>query len=343
MRASGHQRYEYTDYQIGEMLRQDGGMRPFRFFGVAAAGPVSVREIVDTARRAEAAGFTGLVLPDHLLEQHAPIPVLATVAAATERLRILPFVLNAGLRHPAVVAQDLASLDVLSEGRLEIGLGAGWNRVEHDAIGIPFEPASRRVDRLAEAIDVLKGCFGEGPFSYRGEFYTLERHNGYPKTLQKPHPPLFIGGGGRRVLELAARHADTVGLAPRVLAAGQGIPPPDPRSLTLAAAEEKVAWVREAAGDRFDGIELNLYPSGGPLVVTADPIAQARQRADNLRRLTGADFSTAEILESPHVFVGSVAELVDKIRSLRERLGVSSFMLGDVDTAAPIVEQLAGQ
>src|SRR5687767_7011374 len=115
-------------------------MRPFRFFGVAAQGPVSARELVDTARRAESAGFAGLVLPDHLIEQHAPIPVLATVAAATERLRVMPFVLNSGLRHPAVVAQDLATLDVLSDGRLEIGIGAGWNKAEHDAIGLPFDP-----------------------------------------------------------------------------------------------------------------------------------------------------------------------------------------------------------
>jgi len=318
-------------------------MRPFRFFGVAASGPVGMGEIVQTARRAEAAGFTGLVLPDHLLEQHAPIPVLAAVAAATERLRILPFVLNAGLRHPAVVAQDLASLDVLSGGRLEIGLGAGWNRAEHDAVGIPFETAARRIDRLAETVEVLKGCFGPGPFSHRGAFYTLDQHNGYPKPVQQPHPPLFIGGGGRRVLSLAARHADTVGLAPRVLAGGKGVPPPDPRSLTLAAAEEKVAWVRAAAGERFDRIELNLYPSGGPLTVTDDPTGPARERADRLRRLTGADLSTDEILQSPHVFIGSVEDLVGKIRSLRDRLGVSSFMLGDVERAIPIVEQLAGQ
>src|SRR5688572_7544247 len=195
---------------------QDGGMRPFRFWGVAAAGPVGPREIVDTARRAEAAGFTGLVLPDHLLKTHAPIPVLATVAAATERLRILPFVLNTGLRHPAVVAQDLATLDVLSEGRLEIGLGAGWNKAEHDAVGLPFEPVGQRIHRLAETIEVLKGCFGPEPFAYQGKFFKVDGHDGYPKPVQRPHPPLFIGGGGRRVLTLAGRHADTVGLAPRV-------------------------------------------------------------------------------------------------------------------------------
>lgn len=317
-------------------------MRPFRFWGVAAAGPVGPREIVDTARRAEAAGFAGLVLPDHLLKQHAPIPVLATVAAATQRLRILPFVLNTGLRHPAVVAQDLATLDVLSEGRLEIGLGAGWNRAEHDAIGLPFEPAGQRIDRLAETIDVLKGCFGPELFSYQGKFFKMDGHDGYPKPVQRPHPPLFIGGGGRRVLTLAGRHADTVGLAPRVLPTRNGTTPPDPGSLSLAAAEQKVAWVREAAGDRFDRIELNLYPSGGPLLITSDALTPARERAENLHRLTGVETTPAEVLESPHVFIGTVAEIVDKIRMLRERLGVSSFMLGEVDATAQIVQQLAG-
>jgi probable F420-dependent oxidoreductase len=318
-------------------------MRPFRFFGVAAAGPVGPREIVDTARRAEAAGFAGLVLPDHLVEQHAPVPVLAMVAATTERLRIMPFVLNTGLRHPAVVAQDLASLDVLSGGRLEIGLGAGWNHVEHDAIGIPFDPAARRIDRLAEAIDVLKGCFAPGPFSYQGSFFSLNQHDGYPKPVQQPHPPLFIGGGGRRVLTLAAQHADTVGLAPRVLPGGNGMPAAEPRSFTLAATEEKVAWVRTIAGERFDHIEFNTYPSGGSLLVTADPAAAAQERADRLRQRTGIELTVTEVLESPHVFIGSVAAIVDKIQSLRARLGISSFMLGEVDTAIPIVEQLAGQ
>lgn len=318
-------------------------MRPFRFFGLAAAGPAGLRELTQTARLAEESGFTGLVLPDHLLDQLAPIPALTAVAAVTERLRVMPFVLNTGLRHPAVVAQDLATLDLISEGRLEIGLGAGWNRMEHDAVGLPFDSAARRADRLAEVVDILKGCFAPGPFSYQGEFYSLTGHEGLPEPVQLPHPPLFIGGGGKRVLTLAARHADTVGLAPRVLPAREGLPPPDPSSITLAAAEQKVAWVREAAGDRFAGLELNLYPSGGPLLITGDTTGAAGQRADTLRRLTGAEFSTAEILQMPHVYIGTVGDLVEKILSLRERLGISSFMLGDVRTAAPIVERLAGQ
>lgn len=215
--------------------------------------------------------------------------------------------------------------------------------MEHDAIGLPFEPAAQRIERLAETIDVVKGCFAPGPFSYQGKFFKLHQHDGLPKPVQQPHPPLFIGGGGRRVLTLAAKHADTIGLAPRVLLGGNGMPAPEPHSMTVAAAEEKVAWIREAAGDRFDRIELNTYPSGGPLLVTANATAPAQERVDRLRRLTGVELTTTEILESPHVFIGSVGELVDKIQALRARLGISSFMLGEIDAAIPIVEQLAGK
>jgi probable F420-dependent oxidoreductase len=318
-------------------------MRPFRFYGVAADGPVDARTLAATARTAESAGFTGLVLPDHLIEQHAPIPVLATIAAVTERLRIAPFVLNVGLRHPAVVAQDLATLDVLSGGRLDIGIGAGWNKAEHDAVGLPFLPARDRVAVLAETITVIKRCFGPEPFSYSGAYFRIEGHDGFPKPVQRPHPPLFIGGGGRRVLALAGREADIVGLAPRVVTAADGSLVAEPASMTLAGAEEKIGWVRAAAGDRFGSIEFNAYPSGGPLVITDHAIPLARERADSVRRRTGVETTVDEVLESPHVWIGSVDGLVEKIRGLRERLGVTSFMLGDVETALPLVERLAGE
>ncbi|MGC9665590.1 TIGR03621 family F420-dependent LLM class oxidoreductase [Planosporangium sp. 12N6] len=318
-------------------------MRAFRFLGVAAPGIVSAAELTGIARRAEASGYSGLVVPDHLLDQHAPIPVLATVAAVTERLRIGTFVFNAGLRHPAVLAQDLASLDVLSGGRLEIGIGAGWNRPEHDAIGLPFEPVATRVSRLAETIAVLKGCFGDGPFSFTGEHFTITGLDGRPKPVQRPHPPLFVGGGGRRTLTLAGRQAQIVGLAPRLTLGDDGVTKPDPRSLTAAATEEKIRWVREAAGGRFDEIELNTYPTGGPVVVTNHARAEAQRRADELRRLTGVDLTVDEVLESPHVFIGSVDDLTRKIVELRDRFGISSVMVGDIDQLAPVVERLAGR
>jgi len=317
-------------------------MRPLRFFGVAADGPVDAERLVATARTAEAAGFAGLVLPDHLLEQHAPIPLLATVAAVTERLRIAPFVLNAGLRHPAVLTQDLATLDVLSGGRLDIGIGAGWNRSEHDAIGLPFLPAGDRIAFLGEVVAVLRGCFGPGPFTYAGSFFRIEGHDGLPKPVQQPLPPLFIGGGGRRMLSFAGREADIIGLAPRVIEV-DGVPAAEPASITLAGTEKKIGWVRAAAGERFDSIELNVYPSGGPLVITDNAVPLARERADAVRRLTGEELTVDEVLESPHVFIGSVAGLADKILALRERLGITSFMLGDVETALPLVERLAGE
>lgn len=317
-------------------------MRPFRFLGLAAAGPVDGAELAGTARRAESTGYSALILADHLLAQHAPVPVLATVAAVTERIRVGTFVFNAGLRHPAVLAQELASLDVLSGGRLEVGIGAGWNRPEYDAIGLPFPPVGTRVAQLTEAIAVLKGCFGDGPFSFDGAHYTITGYDGQPKPVQRPHPPVFVGGGGRRLLTLAGQQADIVGLSPRLLPGDQRTPRPDPRSITAAATEEKLGWVRDAAGDRFDQLELNTYPTGGPVVVTdrARPVAQ--ERADRLYQRTGIEITADEVLESPHTFIGSIDGLTQKFVELRERFGISSIMVGEIDELAPVVERLAG-
>jgi probable F420-dependent oxidoreductase len=315
-------------------------MRPFRFLATADGYP-GFAELTALARKAEAAGCSALVLPDHLIGQYAPIPALAMVAAATERLRIGTFVLNTGLRHPAVLAQDLATLDVLSGGRLEIGLGAGWNKPEHDAIGIPFEPTGVRIGRLTEAVTILKGCFADGPFSFSGEHYTVTGHDGVPKPAQRPHPPLFLGGGGQRLLTLAARQAQIIGLAPRLIQGDH--PRADARSLTAAATEEKIGWIREAAGDRFGDLELNTYPTGGPAVVTGNPLAEARRRADHIREQTGTELTVEEILDSPHIFIGSLKDLTRKFTDLRERFGISSFLIDDLDTLAPVVEELAGQ
>jgi len=315
-------------------------MRPFRFL-MTANGYPSLTELTALARKAEAIGCSTFVLPDHLVQQYAALPVLAMVAAATERLRLGTFVLNAGLRHPAVLAQDLATLDALSGGRLEIGLGAGWNKPEYDAIGIPFDPTGVRIARLTEAVTILKGCFAEEPFSFSGEHYTITDHNGVPKPSQRPHPPIFLGGGGKRLLTLAGREAQIVGLAPRLV---PGNPPRlDVRSITAAATQEKISWIREAAGDRFGELELNTYPAGGPIVVTSDPLAEARRRADRIREQTGVELTDEEILDSPHTFIGSIKDLTRKFTELRERFGISSFLIDDLDAVAPVIEELAGQ
>ena len=315
-------------------------MRPFRFLATVDENP-GFTELASLARKAEAVGCSAFVLPDHLIGQYAAVPLLAMVAAVTERLRVGTFVLNVCLRHPAVLAQDLATLDALSGGRLEIGLGAGWNKPEYDAIGIPFEPVGDRIKRLTEAIAILKGCFAEGPFSFSGEHYAITGHDGAPKPEQRPHPPIFLGGGGKRLLTLAAREAQIIGLAPRLVQGDH--PRVDARSLTAAATEEKIRWIREAASDRFGELELNTYPAGGPMVVTGDPRAEARRRADRIREQTGVELTVEEILDSPHVFIGSIKDLARKFADLRERFGISSFLIDDLDALAPVVEELAGR
>lgn len=312
-------------------------MRPFRFLAEARA-VASGRELAESARRAEDMGIDVLVVPDHLIDQLAPIPALATIAAATDRLRIAAFVLNNDLRHPAVLAQELASLDVLSEGRVEVAIGAGWRRVEYDAIGLPYDAPAVRQGRLAEAIAVLKGCFAPGPFDFRGEHYTISGYDGRPEPVQRPHPPFFIGGGGRRTLTLAAQEAQTVGLAPRVLPGGWG----DLASITWAATAEKVAWVRAAAGERFADLELNVYPSMVPVQLTDRPREVLAEHAERFSVEDGRPVSVDDLLDSPHIFVGTVDSLCEKFQRLRAEFGISSIMVGELDDLAPVVARLAG-
>lgn len=311
----------------------DAARRPFQFLADARA-PMPASELAERARRAEEAGFHALVIPDHLIDQMSPAPAMAVIAAATERLRIGAFVFNNDLRHPAVLAQDLATLDVLSAGRLDVAIGAGWNQAEYDAIGLELEPGPVRVGRLEEAVAVLKGCFAEGPFSFEGDHYRITDYDAGPKPVQRPHPPFMIGGGGRRILSLAAREAQIVGLAPTAA----GNLPRFRRDTT----RQQVDWVREAAGDRFGELTLNVYASFHPLTITGDARGEARRVADSLRERAGVDLSVDEVLASAHLWIGSVDALVEKIQELREELGITSFMLGDPDEMLPIVERLAG-
>ncbi|HEU5005424.1 MAG TPA: TIGR03621 family F420-dependent LLM class oxidoreductase [Jatrophihabitantaceae bacterium] len=312
-------------------------MRPFRFLAEVRA-IVTGEELAERARRAEQSGYSALVIPDHLIGQLSPVVAMATVAAATSNLRVSGFVLNNDLRHPALLAQDLASIDELSGGRVDVAIGAGWNKPEYDAIGIAFDPTPVRQARLAEAVTVLKGLFSGAPFSFAGEHYTITDYDAQPVPVQRPHPPFMIGGGGRRTLALAGREADIVGLAPRILPGGKL----DAKSLTLDATREKIDWVRAAAGDRFDAIELNTYPSAWPAAITDDLRGEARRVVDALRERTGVELTEDEIIDSPHIFIGSVDRLVEKFQQLREELGISSIFLGDVGELAPVLDRLSG-
>ena len=321
--------------------------KPFQFLADAreiVGGP----ELAARARYAESVGYHELVVPDHLIPQLGPIAAMAWIAAATTRLRIGAFVHNNDLRHPVVLAQELGSLDVLSEGRLDVAIGAGWNKPEYDAIGLPFDPTPVRQARLIEAIAVLKGAFGdtpEGGFSFAGEHYTISGLDGQPKPVQRPHPPFLIGGGGRKTVELAAREAQIVGLAPRILPGQRG----EPKSVTVAGTAEKIEWVRQAAPERFDDLVFNVYPTLTGISVTDRATSEARDVVAAIAGRTGVELTVEELLESPHIFIGTIDELERKLVRVREELGISSFMVGVAGTAEaagpldPLVERLAGR
>ena len=308
---------------------------------IATRGIVDRPTLVQRARMAESIGYSHLCTHDHLTPQLAPIPALTAVAMATDRLRLCPLVLNNDLRHPAVLAQELASLDLISQGRLVVGIGAGWNEPEYAAAGIRLDRPGIRIDRLTEAIKVLRGLFGEPRFSFAGTYYTITEMDGQPKPVQKPHPPFLIGGTRERMLRLAAREGDVVGLDLRQ----------DRESLPDAFPErmdQRVGWVRQAAGSRFEQLHLSVPRAIGEVTVTRQPLKVAKAIARNLGDRTGMTITPQDVLESPYALIGTVPNLVDKLRRVRERWGINSILVGSFDEQgiediAPVVEQLAGQ
>jgi probable F420-dependent oxidoreductase len=312
-------------------------MRPFRF----AAGVRSTAtrtEFVNDVREVERLGYSSLMLSDHLVDQFAPISALSVAAAVTSTLRLGTFVFNNDLRHPVVLAQELATLDRLSDGRLEIGMGAGWNKPEYEGAGIPYDPGTTRIDRMAESIAIMKGLFAGGPIDFQGRFYRVKGFEDLPRPIQRPHPPFFVGGGSPKLLRFAAQNVEIVGIAPRVLPDGKA----DVLGCTLAGSEAKVAIIRQAAGPRFDELEINTYPSLSAKV-TDQVRPAAREVVDRIRQRYGVELSEKDILESPHVFIGSVESLIEKFQMLRERLHTNHIFVGEeYRDFAPVVERLSG-
>src|SRR6266568_4197945 len=193
--------------------------RPFRF-GVSVHQARSKEEWIALAQQAESLGYSTLQMPDHLGDQFAPVPALLAAAEATHTLRIGSFVFDNDFRHPVMLAREAATLDLLSGGRFELGLGAGWNRSEYEQAGIPYDSPGVRVSRMEEALHIIKGLLADGPVNFSGKYYTVTDLEGHPKPVQRPHPPILIGGGGKRLLSIAAREATTVGFTPTFRAVG---------------------------------------------------------------------------------------------------------------------------
>jgi probable F420-dependent oxidoreductase len=287
----------------------------------------------ERARRAEELGYATVLVPDHLGGQLAPVPALMAAAAAARTIRIGSLVFNNDLTHPVVLAKNVATLDVLSQGRMELGLGAGWLRSEYAHAGIPYDPAGVRIDRLAEGLAILKGLFAAGTFSFRGQHYQVEALEGQPKPLQRPHPPVLIGGGGRRVLALAAQEADIVGI--NVAFHSGRLDRSVGDNVTADATDQKLALIRAAAGPRFRDLELNM-------VIFAVVISEQRDAA---ARAVAARFGIApeQALAGPHFLLGTVDQIVDELQRRRERYGISYVVVHEdaLSTFAPIVQRLS--
>jgi probable F420-dependent oxidoreductase len=311
-----------------------GQQQAFRF-GVQIARARSADTWKDQARRAEALGYDVFLMPDHFGAQFAIGPALAIAAEATSTLRIGTLVWQNDLRHPALVAQEAATLDVLSGGRFELGIGAGGSfPPEYEWTGIPFGPAPVRVSRLEESVRVLKGLAADDPFTFSGNHYTFAEYQGHPKPLQRPHPPLLIAGGGRRMLRLAAREADIIGLLPSMSAAGGGFAEDE---ASLDAFATKVEFIRDIAGERFASIELNI-------LIQMLRIADDRDAAIDALR-TEHEITDDAWFDSPMVYVGSVEEIAGRMRAVRDRLGVSYFVVFEpsMEEFAPVVAALKGR
>ena len=305
--------------------------RPFRF-GVVAEGTRTSAEWKDKARKAEDLGFSSFLVSDHPGVGIAPIAALAAAAVATTSIRIGSFVFNIDIRNPVLLAEEAITLTMLSEGRFELGLGAGYLSSDYEQTGVTFEDVGKRLNRFEEALHLVKRMLTEESVTFSGNFYHIVNAKGRSNSLQKFPVPIYIGGGGKRVLSLAAREADIIGFVPRNHARGL-----DMQSATADATALKVEWVREAAGDRFHQLELSSMVF---VVAISNNYEQVAQEIGNRFGL-----SPEQVLGASHVLIGTVDQIGDEILLRRERYGISYIEILDkyIDIFAPIVARLAGK
>jgi probable F420-dependent oxidoreductase len=307
-------------------------VKPFRF-GVQSRSMGPREEWLASIRRIEELGYNSVSWADHFVGGLDPIASLAAAAVATERLRLTSFVLDNDFRHPAVLAMAAGTIDILSGGRLELGIGAGWMKLEYIQSGIPFDPPGVRIARLEETLQLLTQLFTGNPVTFQGRFYQTEGLALPPVPVQQPHPPFVIGGGSRKILSLAGRYANIVGITNRALPDGAK----DLEDLTAEAMERKVGWVREGAGERFPEIELNMICTR--VVITDDREAAAADMAAQL------PLTVDQILDAPAILIGSTDQIIDTLQERRERFGVSNIVIVDsvMEAFAPVVAALSGR
>lgn len=308
-------------------------LHPFRF-GIQASGGGDATGWKELARAAEGLGYDALTMPDHFGDQLAPFPALAAAAAVTTTLRVGTLVCGVDYRHPVMLAKEAATLDVLSDGRLELGLGAGWMRSDYDQAGLACEPPRVRIERTIEYVDAVRALWGPGPVDISGRHVSISGLDGQPKPVQQPGPPILMGGGGRRMLAAAAAVADIVGVNFNL--AGGVIGPELGSDATAERTDQKLAWVREAAGERLADLELHIR------IFLASVTDDRRGLAETVG--SGFGLTPSQALEAPFALAGTVDEMCETLVERRRRWGFSYIGVGPevLHDFAPVVARLAG-
>jgi probable F420-dependent oxidoreductase len=308
-------------------------MQPFRF-AIQLSRTDSGASWRNLARKIEDLGYSTLFIPDHFEDQFGPLVALTVAAEATSTLRVGSLVFDNDYRHPVVLAKEIATLDLMSEGRMEFGLGAGWMTTDYDQSGIAEDAPGVRISRMAEGLAVMKSLWAEETTDFKGEHYQITGAKGTPTPYRRPHPLILIGGGGKRVLGIAAREADIVGVNPSLAAGYVGR-----EVIATTTAEyyhQRVEWIRQAAGDRFDQIELQCLT----FVVQIVP-----NRREAVEQLAGLMSLTPEEVEgSPLVLIGTTDEMIETLRQRRETFGFNYIVVheAEMETFAPVVAALVG-
>lgn len=307
--------------------------RPFRF-AIDLHGPLEGMTWADSVRWAEAAGYSTLFVPDHFSEGLGPVAAMAAAAAATTTLKVGSLVLAADFRHPVVIGRELATIDLLSEGRLEVGIGAGWKATDYATSGIPMDPPGVRVARMMEAVQIIKGLFSPEPFSFAGEHFTITDQVGMPQPYRRGGPPILIGAGAPKMLRYAGAVADIVGINPSIHS-GE-IDAEAARDAQADRIDQKVKWVREGAAERFDDIELNAW------LAVAEITDDSAGMAEVLAPAFGVE--PDGVLDSPMVLVGTLTEAEEQLQARRERWGYSYHVIPGqaAEAFAPMVARLTG-
>ncbi len=310
--------------------------KPFRF-GLQVHSPIADMTWTETARFAETQGFDSLLLPDHFHHQYGPLTALSAAAAVTTELKVGVLVFGNDYRHPVVLAKEIATLDEITEGRVEFGLGAGWMRTDYEQAGLSYARPGVRIDRMVESLEIIKKCWAGGPFDYEGEHYRITGYDGYPAPHRPGGPPVIIGGGGPRMLGVAATHADIVGLTANLRAGEVGL---DAIADSMPEAyDAKIGRVRDVAGERLEAIELSSLTLN--VTITDD------QEGTHAAFAEMFDTTPERVAQSPALLAGSPSQIAESLRVRRDRWGFNYVVVQQdgsqgLEAFSEVIAELAG-